>query len=105
MPILCICEQGWPLVLKFFKYQRFKPQEWLRYLTFLPGMEKYRQRKIEKKKNKLEGVFTSWRIAYEELRPETGVLYVHLNKSDDLPKAFKIYDKMGWGSISRPGPV
>lgn len=83
-------------VLKFFKYQRFKPQEWLRYLTFLPGMEEYRQRKIEKKRQKLEGVFTSWKIAYENLSPETGVVYVHLNKTRDLPNNFTFYDKMGW---------
>lgn len=81
-------------VLKFFKYQRFRPQAWLDYVTFIPGIERIRQEKIERKRKKLEGVFTSWKIAYEALRPETGVVFVHLNKSDKQP--FVIYDKMGW---------
>lgn len=84
-------------VLKFFKYQRFRPKVWLSYMTFLPGMEGYLQSKSECKKRKLESVFTSWKIAYEELRPETGVLFVHLNKTKrQWEKPFLIYDKMGW---------
>lgn len=84
-------------VLKFFKYQRFRPKIWLNYMTFLPGMESYLQDKVACKKRKLESVFTSWKLAYEELQPETGVLFVHLNKTRrqwDMP--FIIYDKMGW---------
>lgn len=83
-------------VLKFFKYQRLRPQPWLQYLTFLPGMDKYLENKIEKKRLKLEGVFTSWKIAFEDLQPETGVVYVHLNKSHDLNKTLVIIDKMGF---------
>ena len=83
-------------VLKFFKYQRFRPQAWLDYVTFLPGMTSYRQAKVEKKRQKLEGVFTSWKIAYERLRPETGVVYIHLNKSSNLQQTIRLYDKMGF---------
>ena len=82
-------------VIKFFKYQRFRPQAWLDYLTFLPYVEDYRLRKIAKKKNKLENVYSSWKIAYEKLQPETGVIYVHLNKSDDWKLSLLAYDKMG----------
>ena len=82
-------------VLKFFKYQRFRPQAWLDYVTFIPWMKEYRQDKIEKKKSKLEGVFTSWKIAYENLRPETGVVFIHLNKTHNLNQTIKLYDKVG----------
>lgn len=82
-------------VLKFFKYQRFRIQPWLNYLNFIPFVETYRQAKIEKKKAKLEGVFRSWKLAFEELQPETGFVYVHLNKSHDIEKPLTIYDKMG----------
>lgn len=83
-------------VLKFFKYQRLLPQEWLRYFSFIPFMEQYRLAKIKKKKKKLENVLTSWKIAYEYLQPETGVVYIHLNKSSIFEHELLIYDKMGF---------
>lgn len=82
-------------VLKFFKYQRFRPQEWLSYFSFIPPVEEYRLRKIEKKRDKLEGVFTSWKLAYEHLQPETGIAYVHLNKTSAFDRPLTIYDKIG----------
>lgn len=82
-------------VLKFFKYQRFKPQTWLDHFAFIPPVDSYRLRKIEKKKQKLNNVFASWKMAYEELQPETGVLYVHLNKVGGWDQKIHIYDKMG----------
>ena len=83
-------------VLKFFKYQRFRPQAWLDYVAFIPPVNEYRQRKIEKKKRKLDNVFSSWVLAYEELKPETGAVFVHLNKGGNLNPNFVIYDKMGY---------
>lgn len=86
-------------VLKFFKYQRFRPQPWLYYLTFLPGVNHYLEQKIEKKKAKLEGVFASWKVAYEDLQPETGIAFVHLNKSPSINHPVIIVDKMGMQHI------
>lgn len=82
-------------VLKFFKYQRFRPKGWLQYVTFLPGMNDYLKEKISKKRERLEGVFTSWKMAFEDLQSETGVVFVHLNKSNYLNKTIEIYDKVG----------
>ncbi|WP_052436051.1 hypothetical protein [Neochlamydia sp. EPS4] len=83
-------------VLKFIKYQRFRPQAWLDYFASIPFVNRYRLAKIEKKHNKLNMLFTSWKIAYEHLKPETGLVYVHLNKSHDLKKSLTIYDKLGF---------
>lgn len=82
-------------VLKFIKYQRFRPQPWLEYLTFLPSMDRYLQNKLKVKREKLESVFTSWKIAYEALSKETGVFYIHLNKSSNLNRKLVIVDKLG----------
>lgn len=86
-------------VLKFVKYQRFTPQRWLDHFAFIPLVDSYRLKKINKKTMKLNMLFDSWKIAYEELRPETGLLYVHLNKTKDLQKQVVIYDKMGFKHI------
>lgn len=82
-------------VLKFVKYQRFRPQAWLDYFAGIPMINSYRLAKIEKKQKKLDMLFTSWKIAYEYLKKETGIIYVHFNKSNDLQQKLTIYDKMG----------
>lgn len=83
-------------VIKFFKYQRFRPQEWLDYLSFIPAVNSYRLEKIEKKKLKLDAIFKSWTIAYRNLPIQTGLIYVHLNKTQDLDQTILISDKMGF---------
>lgn len=81
-------------VLKFFKYQRFRPQSWLNFFTFIPMIDRYQQLKSTQKKHKLDNVLRSWKIAFENLSKETGVVYVHLNKSNDLHKTITLRDKM-----------
>lgn len=82
-------------VLKFFKYQRFRVQPWVDLFSFIPPVDRYRQKKLEKKQNKLAGFYRSWKIAFDDLQPETGLVYVHLNKSNDLHRTLVFYDKMG----------
>lgn len=82
-------------VLKFLKYQRFRPQAFLDYLTFIPAIDRYRSKKIIKKKEKLDKLFTSWKIAFDHLEKETGLVYLHLNKTAHLQKPLVIYDKLG----------
>lgn len=82
-------------VIKFFKYQRYRLQPWLAYFPPLPAIVKYRQEKIEKKWKKLDGFVTSWKVAFENLKEETGLMFVHLNKTNNLQKQLSIYDKMG----------
>ena len=82
-------------VIKFFKYQRYRLQPWLAYFPSLPAIVKYRQEKMEKKWNKLDGFVKSWKIAFENLKDETGLIFVHLNKTDHLQRHITLYDKMG----------
>lgn len=89
-----ISEDG-KYVIKFFKYQRFTPQGWLEYFSFIPQVEAYRLHKIELKKQKRESAFAAWKTAYEYLQPETGIVYIHLNKSQNLAKRLLIQDKLG----------
>ncbi len=70
-------------------------QPWLLYFPPLPAIVKYRQEKIEKKWNKLDGFVKSWKVAFENLKDETGLIFVHLNKTDDLHKKLTIFDKLG----------
>lgn len=81
-------------VVKFFKYQRFRLQPWVAYFPPFPGVENYRQDKLTSKWNKLNIFVTSWKIAFENLKDESGLVFVHLNKTTNLNKHLLIYDKM-----------
>lgn len=83
-------------VLKFFKYQRLRPQQWLEFLSFIPFVDSYRQNKADMKRRKMEVFFRSWKIAFDHAPEETGIVYVHLNKGTNLNSQLKIFDKMGF---------
>lgn len=82
-------------VLKFIKYQRFRNHFWVDWMGSLPLVDRYIAEKNRKKQKKLENILTGWCIAYEELKAETGVVYVHLNKTNDMLGTLRIIDKMG----------
>jgi hypothetical protein len=81
-------------VIKFFKHKLRAPWNYF-YTHPLPApLEAVRLRKLAKILMKLDRDFTSYKLAYEELQPETGILYVHLNKTTGLNQAVTIYDKL-----------
>lgn len=82
-------------VLKFLKYQRFKLQPWLPYLTSIPGMDGYVENKTNTKKQKLHRLYASWKLAYDYLQNETGTIYVHLNHTNFLNQTLQVTDKIG----------
>lgn len=77
-------------VIKLLRYDHIRPLPWV-YL--LP--EKYAAPKIAKKEAKLEKELSSYKIAFDELREETGLLYIHLNKSDCFDQTLTLIDKLG----------
>ena len=82
-------------VLKFFKYKRLRMPAWIEYLDFIPGVKNYRLNTNQKKQNKLKGVFNSCKVAFDHLPDETGLVCVHLNKTNTLRKSVTLVDKMG----------
>lgn len=64
-------------VLKLFKKKRFEVPVWIQLLPPLP----YKIKKMQGKQNNLIKDFTSYQIAYNELREETGLLLVHLDRT------------------------
>ncbi len=48
-----------------------------------------------KKNSKLAKDFGSYKIAFERLRTETGLLYLHLNKTNHLLQTLDLIDKLG----------
>lgn len=83
-------------VIKFFK-TRFIKFGALYFQTMPCFSKTTQQRKIDKALFKLRRDFNSYAIAAHDLKQETGILYVHLNKSAHLDKTLFITDKLGIG--------
>jgi hypothetical protein len=80
-------------VLKFFRTRQLTPKNWLKLIP-LPGLEQYRFKKIDKRILRHQELFTSYKMAYEDLKEETGLIFIHLNKTKDLKIKIRLYDRM-----------
>lgn len=79
-------------VLKFFRYNHLTPSVWL---THLPSFcDPWRAKRVEKKWSKLSKDFSSYQIAYTELKEQTGIFFLHLNKTKDLKQRVTIVDRL-----------
>lgn len=83
------------VVIKFFRLYHLIPPLWITALSFPLPLMPYKVHKILSKRKELNTDFQSYKIAYEEMKEETGLLYLHLNKTNYLKKRLKIYDKIG----------
>jgi hypothetical protein len=92
-------------VLKFLKYQRFRPQFYLEALSFIPSIDKRLQKKTVEKRTKLDALLESWKIAYGDLKDETGIVYLHLNRGDKFQSPIAIVDKLGLKHTVDPDEV
>ncbi len=79
-------------ILKFLKQEKLRPKSWLAYLplSFNPYHQEYLF-----KKEKCRATFSACKTAFQELKKESGLIYVHLNNSRDLNKKITILDKNG----------
>lgn len=82
-------------VIKFFKQRLFTPSKWLNLLPLPTWLKRYRNKRNWKRQDKYERDFASYKMAFEELKDQTAVFYVHLNLSHDLKRTLTIIDKLG----------
>jgi len=80
-------------VLKFFRMKNLLPKTWLKLIPF-PGLEQYRFKRIDKRILRHQELFSSYKAAYEDLKEETGLVFIHLNKSKDLRMKIRLLDRM-----------
>lgn len=71
------------MVLKFFRMKNFLPKPW-------HGKEKNAKRIA-----KLKQAFTAYKLGYEQLKEESGLIFIHLNRTSDLQKKVKLFDRDG----------
>lgn len=81
-------------VLKFFRMKHLTPKTWLNYLPFF-CLKNYRFKKVYKRQMRLKETFSSFKMAYEEFKEESGLVFIHLNKTNHLKKRITLMDKKG----------
>ena len=78
-------------VLKLFKFQHMRTPPWLECFP----QTSYLQKKRTQKREVLTKTFDSISLAYDHLREETGLLFIHLCKTTHLKTHLKLVDKIG----------
>ncbi|MBS0649136.1 MAG: hypothetical protein JSS10_07945 [Verrucomicrobia bacterium] len=79
-------------VLKFLKQGKLHPQTWLAYIPF--SFNPY-YKEFLALQEKLRRTYQAQKIAFTEFKEQTGLLYVHLNRTHHLNKNIVLIDKKG----------
>jgi hypothetical protein len=82
-------------VIKFFKRSRFFPPFWATFPLTHALMPIKSNKVIARKKEQKELQFTSYKIAIEQLKEQTGMVYLHLNPTSHFQKKITLYDRIG----------
>lgn len=82
-------------VIKFFKLHSLQPPMWFQAVQFPWPLQYLRISKILEKRQALAKTFSSYKIAYDELKEETGLVFMHLNKTHCLHHILTVVDNLG----------
>ncbi len=83
-------------VIKFFKTCYYVLPWWNRYFQLPLTRDVQKMNAMIKMNAKLNRDFISHHIAFTELKEETGLVFLHLNKSHDLNQEITLFDKTGF---------
>jgi len=82
-------------VLKFFKFKHLRPNWFVDMLPGITPFKEYKENLSIRKNRKLYGVFDGYRLAYAVHKGESGLIFIHLNRSSHLHKSVTVVDKIG----------
>ncbi|MCB1106693.1 MAG: hypothetical protein KDK76_01185 [Chlamydiia bacterium] len=82
-------------VIKFFKHKRWRLNPLLTSLPLPSSLALKRENWIEKKKETVNATFGSCKTAYTEFKKETGILFLHLNKTPHFNPILTVKDRIG----------
>lgn len=92
-------------VLKFFKFKHLKPSLFYRLLPPIYPFKSYVTKEEERKERVLNSVFIGHRLSYDLHKNETGLLFIHLNRTDNLQRSVTVYDKLGFAHTIDLDPI
>jgi hypothetical protein len=89
-----ISEDG-QYVLKLLKCSYIRVPYLIKHLPAFGIIKQLRDASIERRENIHHKTFTSCRLSYEELKEETGLIFVHLNPVQQVEQPVQIFDRIG----------
>ncbi|MCH9625843.1 MAG: hypothetical protein S4CHLAM123_10250 [Chlamydiales bacterium] len=81
-------------VLKFFRQTRYHLPKLAKRITEPTFLTDIQNTKLLAKQQKLDKLFSSCKIAFEQLQEESGLIYLHLNKTDNLHLSLTLFDTL-----------
>jgi hypothetical protein len=93
MQVVVFETQDQRYVVKFFQVSRLKDPEQKGLLQKIFSHES--KEKQNERLHHREEIFSSSKMCFEELRDESGIVYVHLNRTHDKIHGMKLVDKFG----------
>lgn len=81
-------------VIKFIKHSRRRPVTWINHIE-LPICDGWRQNLIHKREKRFYDLMYSCKLAYNDLKEETGLIYAQLNKNKLWNKKLTVIDNIG----------
>ncbi|HSX03458.1 MAG TPA: hypothetical protein VLG76_01880 [Rhabdochlamydiaceae bacterium] len=82
-------------VLKVFKHHHMRPESYLNRIYLPQFLEPLRCKIIQERKERLQTIFSSFKLAYDRFKEHTGLLYLHLNKTDTVHQTLTLVDNIG----------
>lgn len=82
-------------VFKLFKFKHLRPNWLVGILPDIWPFSEYKRSNIAKKERLIDVTFGGYRLGYEQHRAESGLLFIHLNKTSHLNHDVTLFDKMG----------
>jgi hypothetical protein len=83
-------------VIKFLKQKHLRQWTWLDPIPLPSRLRELLDEKKARRSERVERLFSSCLLAYEELKEETGLLFIHLNRIPVFNRKIIIVDKLGW---------
>lgn len=92
-------------VIKFFKQKHLEQPTWKENLADIPLIGGGARASLERRSAKRRKIFTGCKIGYDSMQEDSGVVYVHLNPSENLNRDLLFFDKMGYAHHINPNEV
>lgn len=86
-------------IIKVFKHHHMRPDSFLSRIP-LPGpLDPLRKKIIRLRKERLQEIFSSFKLAHDRFKDHTGMLFLHLNKTDVFHQKITLVDNIGVAHI------
>jgi hypothetical protein len=83
-------------VLKTIKFQHLRPRRWLDLFSWIPPLNRYRLEQVAQMERKRRELYESWLLAFNRLQPETGLICMHLNPTEQWLPRTTLVDAKGF---------